>query len=125
MYILEINHRDGYAILNMPIYVGKAYPFFPDKVDISKSKLFSSSPPPPPNISNLLPNIISSLNIVRRKYNISGLSLDSDLSAVALKHSLDMIDRNYISHVNPEGLNCKGRAQAEGFFWTIGENIAV
>lgn len=38
-YIIEINHADGYAVLNQPVYVGfKIYPLLPDFEDLKPYK---------------------------------------------------------------------------------------
>ena len=33
-YIIEINHKDGYALVNTPVYAGNSYPFLPDYSDL-------------------------------------------------------------------------------------------
>lgn len=35
VYIIEINHSKGYALINMPVYVGESYPLLPDYHDLS------------------------------------------------------------------------------------------
>ena len=35
VYIIEINHLKGYALINMPVYVGDSYPLLPDYHDLS------------------------------------------------------------------------------------------
>ena len=32
-YIIEINHIKGYAVINIPLYVGKSFPLLPDYQD--------------------------------------------------------------------------------------------
>lgn len=34
VYILEINHKLGFAVYNTPIYVGNSYPLIPDPIDL-------------------------------------------------------------------------------------------
>lgn len=33
-YIIEINHANGYAVVNTPLYAGNAYPLLPDYSDL-------------------------------------------------------------------------------------------
>ncbi len=47
------------------------------------------------------------------------------LFSAAARHSLDMANRNYFSHTNPEGKSSAQRAASEGYAWNaLGENIA-
>ena len=34
VYIIEINHAEGYALVNTPIYAGNSFPLLPDFVDL-------------------------------------------------------------------------------------------
>jgi uncharacterized protein YkwD len=67
-------------------------------------------------------------------FNLTTLENDSKLASVARGHSTDMKNRNYFSHVTPEGLNPTDRGEIldysctkfYGFYMTYGiaENIA-
>ena len=37
-YIIEINHENGYALVNTPVYAGDSYPFLPDYSDLHPHK---------------------------------------------------------------------------------------
>jgi uncharacterized protein YkwD len=48
------------------------------------------------------------------------------LAAVARAHSLDMLNRGYFAHEDPEGRSVAVRVKAAGMEWqTVGENIAI
>jgi uncharacterized protein YkwD len=48
------------------------------------------------------------------------------LAEVARAHSLDMLNRGYFSHIDPQGGSVATRAQAAGLQWqSVGENIAI
>jgi hypothetical protein len=53
------------------------------------------------------------------------LALNEHLTIAARAHSLDMANRDFFEHVNPDGLNPTQRAQAAGYAGTAGENIAA
>src|SRR5262245_43386685 len=53
------------------------------------------------------------------------LALNPYLTVAARAHSLDMANRDFFDHVNPDGLNPTQRAQAAGYSGSAGENIAA
>ena len=73
--------------------------------------------------------VIEVLNIInqRRAENGAGpLEIDNDLSEVALGHSLDMAERNFFDHNNPDGLSPFARMKNYGISYSAAaENIAA
>lgn len=66
------------------------------------------------------------LNQVRREHGLSEFVLDPELTNLARRHSLDMWERKYFSHENPDGLNPLERAEKSAVdFELIGENLAL
>lgn len=53
------------------------------------------------------------------------LALNQYLTLAARAHSLDMANRNFFDHTNPDGLSPTQRAQSAGYGGTAGENIAA
>ncbi len=53
------------------------------------------------------------------------LSLNEELTLAARLHSLDMAERDFFDHVNPDGDSPTDRAGAQGYAGTAGENIAA
>lgn len=53
------------------------------------------------------------------------LALNEHLTLAARAHSLDMAQRDFFDHVNPDGLDPTDRAQNQGYTGTAGENIAA
>jgi uncharacterized protein YkwD len=54
------------------------------------------------------------------------LSQNAVLTSVARAHSLDMKNRNFFSHTNPDGLDPFQRMNAAGYYyWAAAENIAA
>jgi len=69
--------------------------------------------------------LLQYLNRDRRRYGLSPLRMDETLRQVARLHSEDMRDRQFFSHINPDGLRPKDRVRyyAGLTFQKVGENI--
>jgi uncharacterized protein YkwD len=79
----------------------------------------------PVNISQIEQDIFTLTNEQREQNGIPPLILDPNISAVARAHSVDMNTRNFVGHINPDGLDPFQRMRAGGIsFTTAGENIA-
>ncbi|HVF77217.1 MAG TPA: CAP domain-containing protein [Solirubrobacteraceae bacterium] len=63
-------------------------------------------------------------NQIRAHYGLPALRRDTRLDAAATLHSLDMGNRLFFAHNNPEGLTPTARAAAQGYTLGVGENIA-
>jgi uncharacterized protein YkwD len=69
-------------------------------------------------------------NYQRSRHGLSQLRLNSDLSAVALRHARDMVKRHYFSHFSPGGKDHMDRIAASAYppsagCWTAAENLLV
>ena len=66
------------------------------------------------------------INSVRLRNGLAPLSWDPDLCRMARAHSKNMASRSFFSHLTPDGLSLKDRAQQAGLapFRMIAENIA-
>ncbi|MBV9928833.1 MAG: CAP domain-containing protein [Acidobacteria bacterium] len=66
------------------------------------------------------------INRERQRRGLSALAWDGNLVRLARYHSQNMAQGGYLSHVDRNGLDLKGRAQALGLrgWSTLGENIA-
>jgi uncharacterized protein YkwD len=64
-------------------------------------------------------------NDARRQHGLPPVSPEASLSRVSLAYSLDMLNRSFFSHTNPEGLTAAQRLQAfyPGPVYGWGENI--
>lgn len=52
------------------------------------------------------------------------LSMAPELRCAARRHSLDMVERGFFDHVNPDGDDVSVRVEDEGYGWVVvGENI--
>lgn len=69
------------------------------------------------------------LELVNKERRIAGLnelSADEELAVVAIKHSADMFERGYFSHISPEGKDPFQRInEAKIRYYTAGENLAL
>ncbi len=65
------------------------------------------------------------VNSDRAAHGVGRVALSSGLSAVARAHAEDMVKRQFFAHVNPSGLDPRGRAAAAGINVDVAENIAT
>ncbi|MCG7201261.1 CAP domain-containing protein [Marinobacter pelagius] len=57
---------------------------------------------------------------------VEPLQYNCPIEAAATKHSNDMADNNFFSHIGSDGLRVGGRVTETGFEWSVvGENIAA
>lgn len=70
--------------------------------------------------------ILSLVNVERRKAGLQPVTLNSKLSQAAQNHTNDMVSKGYFSHNSPTGSTMAMRVNAVGYVYsTIGENIAA
>lgn len=71
--------------------------------------------------------LLEAVSGVRAEHHLRLLVPRPDLARVAQAHAEDMARRDYLSHINPEGLNPLTRAQAAGLegFRLLAENIGL
>lgn len=60
-------------------------------------------------------NIHQEVNEVRKLYGLEQLSWSSKIAEIAKKHSKDMSERNYLSHISPEGEDVADRYEKGNF----------
>jgi uncharacterized protein YkwD len=92
-------------------------------------------PGPGPAIGLNKSVIIKLVNEARKKgckcgdsfyYSTSPLVWNEQLEKAAFEHSNDMYQRNYFSHVSPEGFKAGDRIEKAGYHWMMyGENIGM
>ncbi len=69
--------------------------------------------------------VLELVNKVRAENGLSALTWAEDVARVARAHSSDMINRNFFSHTNPDGLSPFDRLKNNGISYrTAAENIA-
>jgi uncharacterized protein YkwD len=90
------------------------------------SKSVTSSWPALENANAVERRAFEQTNVARAKNGLPRLVWDPELCGMARKHSEQMATLGYFSHENPDGLQLKERARANGIlhFRVIGENIA-
>ncbi|HAT35809.1 MAG TPA: hypothetical protein DCS82_08845 [Rhodospirillaceae bacterium] len=70
--------------------------------------------------------VLQRVNAFRARYRLKPLRINEDLNEAAQVHSDDMADRDYFSHVAPDGSSAAERAERAGYPWRfILENIAA
>lgn len=75
---------------------------------------------------NVQQQILTLVNVERKKANLQPLTLNSQLGQAAQNHTNDMVSKRYFSHTSPSGGTMTSRVNATGYVYsTIGENIAA
>lgn len=70
--------------------------------------------------------VLNLVNEIRKEYDLSPLAWDNSLAAAAEDYCRDMIERDFFSHVTPDGKTLFDRmADCEIVYSVIGENIAA
>lgn len=119
MYIVEINGKNGLAVINTPVYVGIGTPLIPDFFDLEDSTA------PDTSANNILiNNLFNLINQERTKYGLNSVNADSTLNTLAQNHSDDMNSNGYFGHITPDGLSPDDRRLAMGITTEVGENLA-
>jgi len=69
--------------------------------------------------------VFEAVNDVRVRDGLPRLALVPELSALARQHSEDMMRRNFVAHVNPDGDDLGVRVERGGFrnYFKVGENL--
>jgi uncharacterized protein YkwD len=81
------------------------------------------APPPRPDLETLM---LSWVNAERIKAGLNTLKLDRELTEVGRKHSVDMFQRGYFSHISLDGKGPFDRMKDDMVqFTNAGENIAL
>lgn len=85
----------------------------------------------PPDISHLEQLMYRLINATRQHHlpgwvGTAQLTWDTALAAVSRQHSADMLRRQYVAHVTPEGITAAERLQRQGIgYVACGENIGI
>ncbi len=103
---------------------------FPIKIESKKSKLSNKNDINSYSFCELknietIEDVFEEINSIRKSKNLSHLILSSELSEVAEKHSFDMANNVFFSHISKNGKTPSQRVQEQGFFFKkILENIS-
>lgn len=80
----------------------------------------------PAGAEEMVRQIGQMMNEERQRRGLQPLSYSTGLARVAGRHACDMVQRNYFSHVSPNGSTPMRRAKAEGVCTRVtAENIAM
>lgn len=70
--------------------------------------------------------VLTAVNQERENRGLSSLTWHNGAAQTAYDHSVDMKERDFFGHVNPDGQNVGDRLNADGIGWSYaGENIAI
>lgn len=119
-YIIEINGKDGQAVLNHPVYIGGETPLLPDYFDLNVREIKENDM----SLSEMRTELLSQINESRNELNLPSISLANDLNTLAQAHGQDMVDNDFFGHVNGDGESPQDRRIEAGIMTEVGENLA-
>jgi len=119
-YIIEINNLGGIAVINHPIYPSNKVPLIPDFFDLNPVKLDKNSI----DEASARQTLLNLINKERTAIGLKAVTLDTQLNQLAQKHNLDMANRNFFAHFNPDGEDPNDRRIKAGIKTVVGENLA-
>lgn len=92
---------------------------YSSRSDSSNASLNSTS-----EVFSIENNLLSIINQARAKNGARQLVINAALSNIARARSIDMLTRNYFSHITPDGKNIFMILNENGYSWQLaGENI--
>lgn len=121
-YILEVNHENGIALINTPIYVGDVYPLIPDFELVDR--IYPKTTGTLENIVIEYNRMLSMINTTRQKHRRSEVDRNSTLTQIAQDYAEKMIEDEFFAHVSPEGNDVGDRARNAGIMVTVSENLS-
>jgi len=120
VYILEINNQGGSAVLNVPVYIGDIIPLIPDFFDLQDpfEETYTL------DLDSKREELLNYINVERAVHGLTPVEARADLDILAQDFAMDMVARNFFSHVDPDGGNPDTRRKDLNIKTTVGENLA-
>ncbi len=122
-HIVEINSKEGFALLNAPVYYEGLAPLLPDYFDINprhEQEYVTEI-----NLKRDRLKLLRLINIVREKQGLSKLMLHDNMNDLAQLRSDDMAENKYFSHISPEGKGASDFVSRFDIGASVLENIAA
>jgi uncharacterized protein YkwD len=119
-YILEINSESGSAVFNAPVYIGEGVPLVPDFFDMQDPYEVTKEL----DLETARKELQNYINVERNLHGLNSLALNDNLNTLAQNHADDMKNRDFFSHINPDGETPDDRRIKMGITTTVGENLA-
>lgn len=119
-YFIELNDKNGLAVINIPVYVQTGIPFVPDFFDL----YLTTTTEPKLTVEAARKKLLEYINKERTDANIKAVTIDINLNTLAQNHADDMVKRDYFAHINPDKQTPDDRRQALKIPTEVGENLA-
>lgn len=110
-YQIEVLARGDHGesvVANVPVYVG-AEP--PRTVRVVREEAPTG---PAPDVATVRQQLLELLNRTRAETGLPALQTDPSLDAIALAHSRDMLEHDYVGHVSPTTGSASDRVRGAG-----------
>ncbi len=120
VHFLEINNAEGLATINVPIYIRNQFPLLPSPRDLSDQTSVDLGG----NLATLRDQFLTLVNQDRSDHGLSALKLDPTLNNLAQFKSDDMVNNDYFSHWNKDGMTSNDLRLNYGIQTSVSENLA-
>jgi uncharacterized protein YkwD len=91
---------------------------------INTPTIGTTSEPPGATLGPMISDMLMRVNQERTSRGLSVLIFSEELAIVAETHSIDMANRDFFDHINPDGDGPENRRIAAGISTGVGENLA-
>jgi len=120
LYLVELNYESGFAAYNGPVVYGNFLPVLPNNYDNIQKDISNS------DVSIVATESLKFVNNIRSISGKSTLTLDNNLSNLAIIKANDMAIHNNLSHTDSYGDKISDTAKRNNIklIGNIGENIA-
>ncbi|MBN2090090.1 CAP domain-containing protein [candidate division KSB1 bacterium] len=115
-YLIEINDDEGFALINVPFYCGKALPLIKcPELPLRNDTL---------NLDLIRISVLEEINKLRTQVGLGTLQLDSTLNQIAQYYSDKMAREEFCGHVSPSGQTALDRKKRFDVITQLSENVA-
>lgn len=118
VYFVELNNVSGIAEINHPIYLEGLWPVIPDFRDTMEMNQLSSL-----DVNAVINQALGLINESRSKYGLDEVVIDNSLNQLAQYHANNMVNQNFVAHVDHLGEGPNERRLRFDIKSFVGENL--
>jgi hypothetical protein len=118
VYFVELNNVSGIAEINHPIYLEGLWPVVPDFRDTMEMNQLSSL-----DVNAVINQALGLINESRLKYGLDEVVIDNSLNQLAQYHADNMVNQNFVAHVDHLGEGPNERRLRFDIKSFVGENL--
>ena len=120
LHFIEINNSEGLAVVNIPVFPAADFPLLPNPTEMERHVPKDLGT----HTDDLRDEFLALINADREKYGLADVKLVTALTNLAQHRADDMVENDYFSHWNAEGLNANDLRKNFAIQQVVAENIA-